>query len=326
MAFSNPFRPKIRFEQLSRFADSMATCLSSGLSPEKALRLSGAMVESASFQRMIADAARACDQGLTVSEALRAGGRFFPHFFLPLIAAGELSGRQVEAFALVHEHCQRLKPTLAVVRKTWLYPLVCTLFGWTVRTGLFLGFGRYDAAWYFVADTFLNGLVIVSAGWFLLQIRPVREAVDRALLHLPLVREVEIRLSMALFFATFRLLYSTGGLGVTAIFDHALGTVRNSAVRRDLLRSRMILENNGGFDDAFLEPMLLEPGVKGILATSAVAGQLDAGLDKVVTIATDQLELALNVFNQFFLRLLTLTVGMSIAETLWICLNDPRGH
>ena len=321
MGLDNPFHLRINLDALSRFADAMAQSLSSGLPPQKSLLLSAGVVPSKRFQNIVTKAAASCSQGLSISEALRPGARFFPYFFLPLIASGELGGRQVEAFRLVHEHCLRLKPAFAAVHKTWFYPLVCVLFGWTVRTGLFLGFGLYHQAWLFVCDTFFAGALIIAVAWVLLQVRLIKEALDYVRVELPMIREVEIRISVALFFSAFRLLYSAGGLGVLTMFDYALETVRNSAVRRDLLKARHVLERNGGFDEAFNEPVLVESRLSGIIATSAMAGQLNSGLDKVVALSTEQLELALDMFNQLFFRVMGYTVAMSIVGTLWFCLT-----
>lgn len=318
--------PKLSLDALSQFADSMATCLSSGLTPQRALTLSGATVPSKSFRRIVAQAVRACDQGMTVSAALEPGRKSFPHFFLPVIRAGELGGRQVEAFRLIYEHCHRTKPSRTVVRNTWLYPLICVLFGWMIRAGVFLWFGFYQQAGQFVWDTLVNGAVMVACGWLVLKIRPVRKLLDLVRLQIPIVRETEIRRSVALFLGTFRLVYSMGGLSVITMFDLALETVRNSAIRRDLLQARAVLDRNGGFDEAFAQPLMLEDRLKQILATSAIAGQLEVGLDRSVTLATGQLEFTLNLFNQFFQRLVSFEVVMSIVGTFVYCLFYSSGR
>lgn len=317
---------KISLDALSLFSGSMAQCLSSGLSPRKALELSGRTVCSESFRRCIHAAIRACDQGAPISEGLQSGGRQFPHFFLPVIRAGELGGRQVEAFELVQDHCRRVKPSVTLVRNTWLYPLICVLFGWFVRTGIFLYFGLYHFAWLLVRDTFVTGLVMVAAVWLVLRIRLVKEAADRLLLQIPVIRETEIRLAVVLFFGTFRLMYAAGGLGVLPMFDLALSTVRNSAVRRDFSKARRILERQGTVGDAFEEPSLLEDQIKGLIATGSLGGQLDTSLTQVVGIATQQLEFRLKLLNQFLQRLVAFEVAVAIADTVLMCLLYPPGR
>jgi type II secretory pathway component PulF len=191
---------------------------------------------------------------------------------------------------------------------------------------LCLYFGLYHFAWLLVRHTFVAGLVGVAAVWLLLKIPLVKEAVDRLLLQLPVVRETEIRLAVVLFFGTFRLVYEAGGLGVLPMFDLALSTVRNSAVRRDLLQARRILERQGTFGDAFEEPLLLETRIKGLIATGSLSGQLESSLGKVVGVATQELEFRLSLLNQFLYRLVAFEVAIAIAETFVMCLAHFPGR
>ncbi|MGA9451666.1 MAG: type II secretion system F family protein [Verrucomicrobiia bacterium] len=311
---------KIDNQTLRLFANSMAACLSSGLTPKRSLELSGAGTQSKALRAVIRVALDRCDQGMAISEALEPGARAFPHFFLPVIRAGEAGGRLVEAFQLLDHQCRRIGPSVSLVRNTWLYPLICIVFGWIIRTGIFVYFGRYDAARHFVCATFGTGSLLILLGWLLFKVQPVKRMVDLVLLQIPLIRETELRLAVVLFFATFRLAYEAGGLGVVVMFDLAWRTVRNDAIRQDLLKTRRILAENGTFGDAFGKPALLEDDLKGLINTGSISGKLDRSLTQIVEMATQQLETTLRIFNQFFHRLVAITVAMSIVETVLICI------
>ncbi len=311
---------RIDNQSLCLFANSMATCLASGLTPKRSLELSGAGTRSKALQEVVRVALDRCDQGMPVSEALEPGARVFPRYFLPVVGAGEAGGRLVEAFQLLDRHCHRTEPSVKLVRNTWLYPLICIVFGWLIRTGVFVYFGRYDAAWHFICATFGAGSLLALLGWLLFKIQPVKRAIDLVLLQIPLIRETEIRLAVVLFFATFRLAYEAGGLGVVRMFDLAWQTVRNDAIRQDLLKARQILAENGTFGDAFGKPALLEDDIKGMINTGSISGQLDRSLTQIVEKATRQLEVTLHIFNQFFQRVVAFTVAMSIVETVLICI------
>jgi type IV pilus assembly protein PilC len=311
---------KIDLHTLQLFANSMATCLASGVTPRRALELSGTGTRSKAFKEVIRVALNRCDQGMAISETLEPGARFFPHYFLPVIRAGEAGGRLVEAFQLLDHHCRRTAPSVKLVRDTWLFPLTCIVFGWVIRTGIFVYFGRYVAAWHFFCTTFGAGALLALSAWLLFRILRVKRAIDAVLLQLPLLRKTEIRLAFVLFFSTFRLAYEAGGLGVVVMFDLAWRTVRNEAIRLDLLKVRQILAENGAFGDAFGESALLDDDLKGMIRTGSFSGQLDQSLTGIVEQATRELELTLRTFNQFFQRLVTLTVALSIVETMIICI------
>lgn len=103
--------------------------------------------------------------------------------------------------------------------------------------------------------------------------------------------------------------------------DLALRTVRNSAIRKDLAAVRPILEEHGTFEEAFSQPSILEPPIKGLMATGALSGHLEASLDQVVSMTAQQLEFTLNLFNQVFFRLFAFGVAMSIIGTLMMCIS-----
>jgi len=122
-----------------------------------------------------------------------------------------------------------------------------------------------------------------------------------------------------MFFSTFRLTYEGGGLGVVTMFDLAFGTIRNSAICRDWLKARQILEEHGTFADAFGRLTLLEDRFKGMIATGSVSGKLDQSLTQLVALVTQELEFTLQTFNNVFQRVVAFSVAMSIIETLVVC-------
>ena len=201
---------------------------------------------------------------------------------------------------MLHDHARRLGPSLTLVRNTWLYPLVCVVFGWFIRTGIYVAFGKHAAAWHFVGSALGTAGLIALSGWIILQFNPVRKAIDLALLQVPIVREAELCLAVVLFFATFRLVYEAGGVGVLVMFDLAAKTIRNRAIRQDFHRARQVLEQQGSFGDAFARLSLLENRFKGMIATGAFSGQLARSLTAIVEEATSQLDAALQAFNQVF--------------------------
>jgi type II secretory pathway component PulF len=103
------------------------------------------------------------------------------------------------------------------------------------------------------------------------------------------------------------------------MFDMACQTVRNGAIRQDLLKARQMLEQNRTFGDAFGEPALLDDSLKGMVNTGSISGQLGQSLNQVVETASQQLDTALQAFNQIFQRLVAFSVAMSIVETVVIC-------
>jgi type II secretory pathway component PulF len=310
---------KIDSRTISLFADGMATCLSAGLPPTRALELNRFEKQSKALGKLVRVAQQRCEQGMPLSEALEPSRKFLPHYFLPVLRAGEAGGRLVEAFQLLGRHSRRIGPSVRLVRNTWLYPVILVSFGWAVRIGFFLYFGKTAYAAQFFLSSFGVSALLVLTGWLLLKRREVKDAVDSLLLQIPVVREAELGLSKVLFFSAFRLAYEAGGLGVVPMFNLAFETVRNSAVRQDLLKARGVLDEHGNFADAFGQLTLLEDRFKGMIATGSVSGRLDETLAKLVALESQDLEFRLQAFNNVFQRIVAFCVAMSIVETITIC-------
>ncbi|HTI99046.1 MAG TPA: type II secretion system F family protein [Dongiaceae bacterium] len=310
---------RIDNQTLWLFSDSMALCLSSAMPVRQALATSSRSLCSRQLQKIIPLALAQCDAGASLSEALAAGEKYFPRHYLPLVRAGETTGRLVEAFRLLAQYERRVAPSVRLVRNTWLYPAACIVFGWILRALIFVYFGKYETAGWFVGTTFASTGLAVLIGWLLCQLAPIRRLLDTLLLQLPLLRETEIGLATVLFFSTFRLAYEAGGLEVTRMFDLALPVVRNEAIRRDLLAVRDSLAGNDTFGDAFAASALLSPEIKSQIHTGAYAGRLEQSLARIVQAATERLDFMLRAFNQIFQRLVVLGVGFSIMETVLIC-------
>jgi type II secretory pathway component PulF len=311
-------------ELLSWFSYSMGQCLSAGLLPRQALEASGGRAGSPAFRQCIRTAVEHCDQGGSLADALDRSGCPLPHFYVPVVRAGEVSGRLEEAFRFLHEHCQRMNPIMTLVRNTWRFPLVCILFGWVIRTGIFAWFGAWRLALDFIAGTFVMFGLVVLVAYLLLKFDRVRRLVDLLLLQLPAVRKVETELATALFFGTFNLVYKTGGVEVVEMFDLASATVRNTCLRADLLRARRVFEERGSFEEAFAEPAMIEVTYKGLVATGALGGKLDEALDHIVAMTGERLETGLKLFQEFLYRAVVLSVGMSIATTILTCVFRTR--
>jgi type II secretory pathway component PulF len=311
---------KIRLNAVSVFASSMATCLRAGMPPGKSLHLSGGSSESRALRRAVQQAMKACERGEAISDGLEASARDLPEFMIPVIRAGELSGRQLEAYQLIHAHCDRLGPSLRLVRNTWLYPLICILAGWCIRLAIVLYFGAFNMAWLLVRGLLGWGF-FAGVGWGILRTPFGRLAADSAVLQLPFIREAVVRASIVLFFATFRLGYEAGGLGVLQVLDLALATVRNRVIREDLAQARPVLEESGSFEAAFAEPSFLNDAIKSSIAAGSVSGHLGTSLEQIVRAETMDLELSLEIFNRIFQRLVAYGVAMSVVGTILFCLT-----
>src|SRR5687768_1337806 len=101
---------KLRYDRIALFADNLATCLAAGVDIRQAIRSSsGALVKAVpDFHHVWTR----IDQGLPLSEALKAVEHRLPGFIIPVVVCGEQTGRLDETLQFLAEHCRMLhRPT-----------------------------------------------------------------------------------------------------------------------------------------------------------------------------------------------------------------------
>lgn len=306
---------KIALKHLEIFADLLARCLGSGLSMTRSLQLSGLKSQSGALVDCTRSALAAIDRGQTLDEAFEPHQSIFPRFFLPVIRCGQISGRLIESLEYLRDYCRKLIPTTMVIRKTWLYPLIVWVLGWFARLVMILYFGKFGWAGAMIRSALIESLIIVFCIYALAKTAILKTIYDWITLQIPLLRETQVDSAMAVFLRSLSLMYKTGGLHVAAICRLACQTVSNGQIRKDLMRAHQALLDGNSFAQALGKVVLLKDEYKAQIATGELAGKLDSALDKIAQIADQDLAFRLDVFNNFFQRLVALAVACSIAGT-----------
>jgi general secretion pathway protein F len=123
----------VRSVNAARFAQTLATLVSSGVALVDALPVAAQVVSSLPMQRAVRDAAQRVAEGESLSGAL-AGSALFPPVMVELVASGEGSGRldaMLERAALSQEQDARLLVRTAL---GLLEPLLTLAMGAVVLT------------------------------------------------------------------------------------------------------------------------------------------------------------------------------------------------
>jgi type II secretory pathway component PulF len=307
---------KANLKDLEEFSYSMVKCLSSGIQVARSLELSGSSSESRALRRCVRHAIVKVKDGATIWEALAFNEKIFPHFFVPVVRCGEESGRLVEAFEYLCDYCHKLRPAAKIIRQTWLYPIVLIVFGWLVRSMLYLIFDSPGTAWQFAQGTFVKFGIIAAIIYVVLKLRPARVLFDWIKLQLPLLRETQIDFSIDIFFRTLNLVYKTGGIHIARMVEMASLTIANSLIKKDFLRARQPLLDGEPIAESFSRQRLVPQVYKDEIAVGAVSGELARCLNKICEISSRMLEMRLKIFNNIFLRIISYAVAMSIVFTV----------
>ncbi len=316
--------------EIALFLQQLATLIEAGMPLVEALGSIAEGMEKPRARRVISAVRRQVTEGAAFADALRAQG--FEEIICNMVAAGEETG-QLEAVAMrLSELLERRQTLKSDLLSATLYPAIVAGFGVIVMMFLLAVvvpqvvsvFARAggELPWLtravIAASDFLRehggalfaGVAAAMAGWWLAMRRPAwRARRDRALLMLPGVSSLLVKVETARFARTLGMLLSGGVPALAAM--HIANQGWSLAPLRELgERARESLREGGALAEALAEGDLLPAMAIRLVRIGEQSGKLDAmllkladyyesevarGLKRMLTVAEPLLVLAMAV-------------------------------
>lgn len=309
-----PFSPP-PYDRLALFAESLGTCLRSGVSLERSLGVSARSLSGTRYDAAAEGAMEAIRGGSSLADSLDLPGVRWPPFFLSVLRAGEQAGRVDEALAYLAQHCRLLAAPTQAIFRLWLYPLALLVAGIGLQVAAELGLGTFVGAIAALGRGALQLAVLCGIAYWLVTPRS-RRVVDRLRMRLPFLSQADRELAVNRFFHILSLLYSTGGKRVEAMIELAGESAPNLAVRADLLRSAEEIRAGRPLAEAFRDCEYLRPEEKALLAVGDITGTFEQTCQRIATSAGELLQDRCEQFQKISLRLSMSGLMIAIALTL----------
>ena len=300
----------LSYEQLGHLSYNLATCLSAGIALPQAFRTTTKSLAKTNSAAWIEVADR-LDHNESLAEALQAVEPRLPPFFLPLVAAGEETGRLDEIFRYLADHCRMLARPTRALRNVWLGPLLVYLLSIPLKILLFLWFGDWSGTWARVVDA-VAALGSLGAIAFLLTVPLLKPAWDRLRVIVPILGRSERDVSVSRFLRVFSMLYATGGMRVENMIRFAAKSVSNDFFQRDLLRAAKRVERGDSLSQAFSSCISLNHEEQQTIAAGELSGTLEAACHRLATNLDEVLEARLKVVTNIAMRVTMFVVTMSV--------------
>jgi type II secretory pathway component PulF len=250
-----------------------------------------------------------------LADALRPLEHRLPPFLLPLIAAGELTGRLDEVLRHAAQHCRMMARPRRAVRNAWLAPLAIYLVAIPLHFLLLVLSGNWSGIVALGVDTTASvGSLAVTAG--LLIAPPLKPAWDRLRLFVPVWGPAERDLNVSLFLRIFGLLYATGGARVEVMIRSAARSAANHHVRYDLLRAAADIELGSDLAHAFKSCTCLHHDERQTLAAGELSGTVERACERLANQLDEVIESRMKIVTAFALRLTVILVSMTLIGAL----------
>jgi type IV pilus assembly protein PilC len=311
---------EVPYEKHARFSGNLATCLEAGVSVEQGLKSSKRSLGPTRFGGAIEVAEIRVRQGATLHDALATEAAPWPHFFLPILDAGERAGRTDESLRFLERHCKLLVGPAHAIRNAWLFPLVIMLFGTTIRLGIIAATLPLSSLFGEAVES-LRGYATLALITIVLVAPPFRPLVDPLKLVLPWIGAAERELAMNRFFQVFAMMYATGGRRVETMIRFSARCVSNITVRKDLLQAAEQIQQGESLPQAFESTRFVTPSEKEVIAAGDLSGTLERAFERIAYETGEKLTFRMEILTRVVSRITMWLVMGSLIQVILALLS-----
>lgn len=304
----------LSYERLGHLSYNLATCLAAGIPLPQAFRTTTQSLARGDAETWEAIAAR-LESGCDLTDALRPIAQRLPPFFLPMIAAGELTGRLPELLHHVSQHCRLLARPARALRNVWLAPLTIYGAGIVLRLLLLLFMGDWTQFWREGVNATAELGSIVTMG-LLLVAPPFKPAWDRLRLIVPVLGKSERDLSISRFLRVFAMLYGAGGMRVEKMIRFAAQSVANDYYQIDFARAAQRVEKQMTLAQAFADCVALNSEEKETIASGELSGTVERQCERLADLLDESLEARMKIVTDIAARIMMGLVTASVVTLL----------
>lgn len=310
------------YEELSRFANSLATCLEAGVGMERSLESSVQMLAKTRLGDTMPAVVRATAAGEPLSDAMSVASTWLPPFFLPMIQAGEETGRLDEALRYLEHHCLLLAGPSRDLRNLWLIPLLIAIAGSAIQALIFVVVAPWSATLWFLFFRLRTFAILGLLVW-VAHSKPVRPIRDRIALALPGLRWIERDMAINRFFHAMSMLYAAAGHGVDEMIRLASKTTSNTRLRADFVQAAEQIERKASMPKAFQVCEYVTQDAKDWIGSGDLTGTLESVFERISKEAADRLAVRLAVYHEISVRLMMALVIATITATVISMIRFP---
>lgn len=306
---------KVKIKAVTQFARQMSTLQDAGLAILRSLRILEEQQKKGTFRRAIGYVADDIESGATLSEAMGKHPKTFNRLFVNMVAAGEVGGVLDVILSRVADFMEKSERLKAKVKGAMIYPIVVLCVAFIIVLGLM----------YFIIPTFAEVLSDMSEGkaslpwltqkllnisnWLkgghgfnillvlcipvaififfkiIKQFRAGRFGMDWLKLHIPMVRQLVYKTTVARWTRTLATLISAG-VPILEALNITRETSDNEIYARMLGRVQQAIRQG----DTFANPLRQSKTVDAIVVNMVDVGEETGDLDKMLMKVADNFD------------------------------------
>jgi len=326
---------KITTEDIALFARQLSTMLQAGIPMVQAFDIVGTGHEKPAMQKLILGIKADIEGGTSLHEALGKQPLYFDDLFVNLVEAGEHAGALETLLDKVATYKEKSEALKKKIKKALFYPIAVLVVAVVVTLVLlifvipqfktvFESFGANLPAFtlmvismseFIQAQGWWMGMLVAGGlyafFYFKKRSRPMREALDRALLKAPIIGPIMVKAAIARYARTLSTMFAAGVPLVEALTSVA-GATGNIVYETATLKIRDEISTGMRLQQSMQNTGLFPNMVVQMIAVGEESGSLDAMSAKVADFFEADVDNAVDAMSSLMEPLIMAVLGVLV--------------
>jgi type IV pilus assembly protein PilC len=326
---------KVTAEDIAVFARQLATMLTAGIPMVQAFEIIGVGHDKPAMQKLVLAIKSDIETGNALNQALAKHPLYFDDLFVNLVEAGEHAGALETVLDKIATYKEKTEALKKKIKKALFYPaavlavaiivtVILLIFVIPQFESLFKGFGAdLPAFTQFVINMSRwmqdNGwmllIIVGAAAWtfayFYKRSRPMRQAIDRMSLQIPVIGPILKKAAIARFARTLATMFGAGVPLVEAMKSVA-GATGNIVYQDATLRMRDEISTGLRMQRAMENTGLFPNMVVQMIAVGEESGSLDEMASKVADFYESDVDAAVDSLSSLLEPLIMVILGVLV--------------
>ena len=325
----------VKAMDIAVFSRQLATMLAAGIPLVQGFEIIGAGHEKPSMQKLILEIKSDVEAGTSLHESLAKHPLYFDDLYINLVEAGEQAGALEGLLDKIASYKEKTEALKKKVKKALFYPaavlavavvvtIILLIFVIPQFESLFKGFGADLPAFtqmvinlsrFVQAKGIYIAAVVGAAVWvffyFKKRSKRMREFLDRAALHMPVIGPILNKAAIARFARTLSTMFAAGVPLVEAL-ESVAGATGNIVYENAVMRMRDEVATGQRLQRAMETTELFPNMVVQMIAVGEESGSLDTMAGKVATFYETEVDNAVDAMSSLLEPLIMVILGVLV--------------
>jgi type II secretory pathway component PulF len=325
---------RLRSREITIFSRQLASLLKAGVPILRSISIISDQSENNYLKAILNHIRKEVEDGAVFSSVLSQYPRIFSPLYISMVKAGEDSGALAEVLSRISDYRAKQEDMIARFRMALVYPILMAVVGigtvifmftfvmprltrlytdmgqdLPIATKILISTSRALQQWWVIFLFAALFLVLLFNRWS--RTKAGKIAMSGLKLHIPVVKNLVLKLELARFSRTLELLLRSG-IPILRSLNITIPVLGNEIIRKQFQDSSKNLEQGGSLGRSLKNSKVIPLFMSNLLTVGEETGNLDDALTELASSYESDTDEALRVMTSLLEPLLILAMGLVV--------------